>query len=461
MKKLVTILFCVAHTYLCAQITLVVKNIPSNTPENAKIYLAGNLNSWNPGDVNYILQAQGDKSYTITIPERSATIEFKFTRGSWPTAEGNASGSFLPNRTLSFTGNPQTIELSITSWEDLSGSTPLSTAAKNVSILSTSFYIPQLNRYRKIWLYLPPDYETSGKKYPVLYLHDGQNLFDNTTSFSGEWGIDETLNNLHSKGDYGAIVVGIDNGGADRINEYTPWVNAKYGGGQGSVYLQFIVETLKPYIDNNYRTLPEAKNTVLGGSSLGGLISIYGVCAYPQVFGKVLNFSPAYWINENDLNSYIQNQTIDLSTHKIYTVAGKNESSTITTEINLIQDKLLNKNLPLNRSLIKIDADGTHSEAYWKREFGAAYLWLFSDENLSTPNFQKKRLNVIGSSNTIWAEGLNNENEVFTIYDLSGKILESIVLKNGKNDLKNNYSEGIYILKSNNNHYHSTKLYFK
>ncbi|MBP9855314.1 MAG: hypothetical protein KBD53_10660, partial [Candidatus Omnitrophica bacterium] len=143
----------------------------------------------------------------------------------------------------------------------------------------------------------------------------------------------------------------------------------------------------------------------------------------------------------------IQNQTIDLSTHKIYTVAGKNESPTITTEINLIQDKLLNKNLPLNRSLIKIDADGTHSEAYWKREFGAAYLWLFSDENLSIPNFQKKRLNVIGNSNTIWAEGLDNENEVFTIYDLSGKILESIVLKNGKNDLKNNYSEGIYILK--------------
>ena len=274
-------------------------------------------------------------------------------------------------------------------------------------------------------------------------------------------GIDETLNNLHSKGDFGAIVIGIDNGGADRINEYTPWVNAKYGGGQGNVYVQFIVETLKPYIDNNYRTLPEAKNTVLGGSSLGGLISIYGVCAYPQIFGKVLNFSPAYWINENDLNSYIQNQTIDLSTHKIYTVAGKNESPTITTEINLIQDKLLNKNLPLNRSLIKIDADGTHSEAYWKREFGAAYLWLFSDENLSIPNFQKKRLNVIGNSNTIWAEGLDNENEVFTIYDLSGKILESIVLKNGKNDLKNNYSEGIYILKSNNNHYHSTKLYFK
>lgn len=455
MKKLITILLVLAPAFLWAQITLVVKNIPSNTPENAKIYLAGNLNSWNPGDINYVLQAQEDKSYTITIPERSSAIEFKFTRGSWPTAEGNASGSFLPNRTLSFTGSPQTIELSIASWEDNS-----STAAENVSILSTSFYIPQLNRYRKIWLYLPPDYETSGKKYPVLYLHDGQNLFDKMTSFSDEWGIDETLNNLHSKGDYGAIVIGIDNGGADRIKEYTPWVNTEFGGGQGSVYVQFIVETLKPYIDSNYRTLPEAKNTVLGGSSLGGLISIYGVCTYPNIFGKVLNFSPAYWINENDLNSYIQNQTIDLSTHKIYTVAGKNESSTITSEINLIQDKLLNKNLPLNRSLIKIDADGTHSEAYWKREFSAAYQWLFSDENLSTPNFQKKRLNVIGSSNTIWVEGLDNENEVFTIYDLSGKSLESIVLKNGMNTLQASYTHGIYLIKSNQGLYETVKINF-
>lgn len=461
MKKLLLIFLGLVPTFLWSQITIVVKNIPSNTPENAKIYLAGNINSWNPGDTNYALQALENKTYSITIPERSSTLEFKFTRGSWPTAEGNAIGSFLPNRVLNFTGSPQTIEVSIASWEDLSGSAPTSTAAKNVSILNTSFYIPQLNRYRRIWLYLPPDYETSGKKYPVLYLHDGQNLFDNNTSFSGEWGIDETLNNLFEKGDYGTIVVGIDNGGTDRINEYTPWVNTKYGGGQGSVYMQFLVETLKPYIDNHYRTLTDPKHTVLGGSSLGGLISIYGVCTYPNVFGKVLNFSPAYWINENDLNSYIQNQNINLSEHKIYTVAGKNESATIVNEINSIQSKLLAKNLPENQSLIKIDADGSHTEAYWKREFPAAYQWLWTNENLSTPELiQKKRLKITVNEQNIWAEGIDAENNHFTIYDLSGKSIETLSLQNGNNPLKASYSKGIYLVKSDNGEFETVKIQF-
>lgn len=460
MKNLVVFLFFILQHVLYAQITIVVKNIPANTPEGSKIYLAGNLNNWNPSDSNYILQSDGSNNYSIVIPERTSSIEFKFTRGSWSTAEGNNSGSFLPNRTLSFTGTPQTIELSIASWEDLSGSTPTSTAAKNVSILNSSFYIPQLNRYRKIWLYLPPDYNTSDKKYPVLYLHDGQNLFDSSTSFSGEWGIDETLNNLHNRGDFGAIVIGIENGGADRINEYTPWVNSKYGGGQGDAYVQFIVETLKPFIDSKYRTLTEAKYTVLGGSSLGGLISIYGVCKFPNVFGKILNFSPAYWINEPELNSFIQNQNIDLINQKIYTIAGQKESATITTEVNSVQDELLAKNISASHSLIKIDADGTHSESYWNREFGAAYQWLFSEENLSVSSFKKKRLNLIGDQNNIWVEGLESENEIFMIYDLSGKHFETIVLKNGKNILKTNYSNGIYLVKSKQGLYETVKISF-
>src|SRR5205085_11725242 len=128
---------------------------------------------------------------------------------------------------------PQIFNLTVLSWEDISGSGPSSTAAANVQVLNTSFFMPQLNRSRKIWLYLPPDYYTTSKTYPVLYMEDGQNLFDNATSFSGEWQIDETLNTLHSQGNYGAIVVGIDNGGGERLNEYSPWVNATYGGGQG------------------------------------------------------------------------------------------------------------------------------------------------------------------------------------------------------------------------------------
>ncbi|MDV7392611.1 alpha/beta hydrolase-fold protein, partial [Arthrospira platensis SPKY1] len=168
--------------------------------------------------------------------------------------EGNANGGFLPNRTFNFTGNPQTLNLSILTWEDLGGGSN-STAAANVQIMNNAFFMPQLNRSRRIWVYLPPDYNTSNKHYPVIYMKDGQNLFDQATSFSGEWQVDETLNTLFNQGDYGAIVVGIDNGGSERLNEYSPWVNAQYGGGQGNAYMAFVAETLKPHIDANFRTL--------------------------------------------------------------------------------------------------------------------------------------------------------------------------------------------------------------
>jgi alpha-glucosidase len=167
----------------------------------------------------------------------------------------------LPDRTFTFTGQPQTLNLTILSWEDVGGTN--STAAANVSILNTQFWMPELNRSRRIWLYLPPDYATSTKHYPVIYMKDGQNLFDAVTSFSGEWQVDETLNTLFANGDYGAIVVGIDNGGAERLNEYSPWNNPQYGGGQGALYMDFVAETLKPFIDANYRTLPQGATTAL------------------------------------------------------------------------------------------------------------------------------------------------------------------------------------------------------
>ncbi|MBK7634993.1 MAG: hypothetical protein IPJ13_12445 [Saprospiraceae bacterium] len=108
--------------------------------------------------------------------------------------EGNAQGSFIPDRTATYEGSPQTVELTIAGWEG--ASTAPSTASAQVRILSDTFLIPQLNRKRRIWMYLPKDYNTSAKTYPVLYMHDGQNLFDKKTSFSGEWGVDESLDSL-------------------------------------------------------------------------------------------------------------------------------------------------------------------------------------------------------------------------------------------------------------------------
>jgi len=130
-----------------------------------------------------------------------------------------------------------------------------STATSNVSLLKKEFVIPNLNAIsHRVWIYLPPNYDNTSKKYPVIYMQDAQNLFDNATSYAGEWEVDEALNKLYEATGKGFIVVGIENGGEERINEYTPWKNEKYGGGKGAIYVDFIANTLKPYIDANYRT---------------------------------------------------------------------------------------------------------------------------------------------------------------------------------------------------------------
>ena len=122
-------------------------------------------------------------------------------------------------------------------------------------------------------------------------MHDGQNLFDNATSYSGEWGIDEYLDSIFTLGKKEVIVVGIDNGLSKRMNEYNPYSFRQYGKGEGDEYVDFLVKNLKPFIDKHYRTLPGKKNTYIAGSSMGGLISLYAVLKYPE-FSEEQEYSP-------------------------------------------------------------------------------------------------------------------------------------------------------------------------
>ena len=429
---------------ITAQITVKVTSIPGNTPVNSTLYVAGNFNDWNANATPLVKDGTGN--YTYTIPEGTGVLKYKFTRGSWPTVEGNATGTYLPDRTATFTGNPQTLNLTVQSWEDLGGGNP-STAASNVKIMSSNFNIPQLNRTRKIWIYLPPDYETSTKTYPVIYMQDGQNLFDNATSFSGEWQVDETLNTLFSQGDYGAIVIGIDNGGGNRINEYTPWNNTQYGGGEGDLYMQFMAETLKPYVDANYRTKPAKEYNALIGSSLGALISNYGGVKYSGTFSKVGSFSPAYWINNTQFNNYITTSTADLSGMRIYFVGGSGESATLVNDIQTVKNNLQTKGLTATNTMVKIDSYGQHNENYWKGEFSAAYQWLFQNMQLSTVEVSKKKIRVAFEKSQLIIQGLD-KNSDGKIYEMSGKLLEKMQLKNGSNNLKNSLPKGNYILQA-------------
>lgn len=250
------------------------------------------------------------------------------------------------------------------------------TATENVKIISEKFEIPQLKTTRRIWIYLPKDYETSHKKYDVMYLQDAQNLFDDATSYAGEWQVDETLNKIFEKTGKSLIVVGIDNGGEKRIEELSPYKNAKYGGGNGDNYVKFIVETLKPYIDKNYRTKPQRKFTTIGGSSLGSLISVYAAVKYPETFGKVLAFSSAFWFNAKELNEFISSSKVNLKQQKYYFIQGKHEDEDMEEQTNRVIENLKSKNVKPKNIFLKIDEDGKHNEMYWRREFEGAVLWL-------------------------------------------------------------------------------------
>jgi len=248
-----------------------------------------------------------------------------------------------------------------------------STASEHVFVITDTMYIPQLDRIRGIWIYLPPDYDSDYKNYPVLYMHDGQNLFEDTTSFVGEWGVDEALDSLFSNGYEVPIVIGINNGGMLRIDELTPWSNNKYGGGNGDLYMKFIVETLKPEVDKRYRTLPEAENTAIFGSSLGGLVSFYSGLKYNGTFKKIGAFSPSFWYADS-VYAFVEDADFSANT-RILLLGSELEDSTMVPDMQKIEALLAQKIQADNLKVIGT-ADGAHSEWYWKREFPEAIIWL-------------------------------------------------------------------------------------
>lgn len=253
-----------------------------------------------------------------------------------------------------------------------------STATENVTIVDRPFIIEGLDRERQIRVYLPPNYEHSHKKYPVLYMHDGQNLFDKQTSYVGEWEIDETLNLLALEEKLELIVVGVDNGLGKRMNEMSPWDHEKYGSGEGKYYIDFIVNLIKPFIDSTFRTLTDRGNTGIMGSSMGGLISHYAIYEHPDVFSKAGIFSPSYWYSDKIFTQTKENPL--LKDAKLYINVGKKEGSNMEKPAKRMSDFILNSGHPKSNIFFESVKAGTHSEVFWRSEFANAVLWLFAKE---------------------------------------------------------------------------------
>jgi predicted alpha/beta superfamily hydrolase len=241
------------------------------------------------------------------------------------------------------------------------------TVVGNVLVLP-QIHSPQLENTRDIIVYLPPSYSAGRRHYPVVYMQDAQNLFDAATSFAGvEWQVDETLEALSADG-LEAIAVGIPHSGEQRLHEYTPPTNPWWRG-TGDRYVAFISETLKPLIDQTFRTQPDRTHTGLFGSSMGALISLYGFFERPDVFGRCGAMSPSVWVGRGLINQYVRApQTGD----RLYLDNGTRENSA-----RVLYEQLRAQGYREENELkYVIEEGGQHTEAAWARRLPEALRFL-------------------------------------------------------------------------------------
>lgn len=352
--------------------------VKSTNNDERNIYITGNFNDWNPRDLNYVLKKMNFDEYQINIPDDVLPdkIEYKFTKGGWENVELDRYGNITPNRKIEKTEKESSnlVEKWRFNWGPFKEEyNPI------VELIDEDFYIPQLDRYRKVWALLPHNYYKTEQKYPVLYLQDAQNLFNEKGEY-GNWEIDKKLSLLSEYGRGDIIVIAVDHGKESRINEYIFDNDNVAKGSEGKKYIRFITDTLKPFVDQKYRTKRERDYTGIGGSSLGGLISIYSGFLYPEVYSKLLIFSPSLWVEPNNNFPMLKFQKPYKT--KVYLYGGDLESSNMVDRIETFEESLHQwEDMELFDFEIKtsINPEGKHSEFYWSQEFPRAIEWLYYD----------------------------------------------------------------------------------
>lgn len=348
----------------------------TNTDDNRPIYVAGSFNGWQVAEAPYRLQPgkePGHWEITLELPDDTVFIEYKYTRGGWECVELGDDGTTDFNHRRYLADN-WSLPDRVTNWAS-AGLHYQQKFLPVIAVIDEAFEIPQLIRTRRVTALLPHDYHHTDKRYPVLYLQDGQNLFDDNAPF-GSWGVDKQLAAMAERGVGDLIVVAIDHANAQRTSEFTPSVKTKLGKGDGQAYCHFLARNLKPYVDEHFRTLPDAANTGIGGSSMGGLISIYAGLLYPSVYDRLMVFSPSFWVMPS-----IPFQLMHLSHNlhgRVYLYGGLAESKTMVPNMIRFREELTQQTRENKLQFrTEIDPEGQHNEARWGREFPKAVEWLF------------------------------------------------------------------------------------
>lgn len=364
-----------------------VVQVPASTPPGV-LYLSGSSTALShfgrPNAVALSRRASDGAFVSLVSLPKGVPVWFKITRGSWDTVERGASGEDIPNRTYVVPAEGGTSTSVVATWKDQIPSAVLTGDIRYLRGVTSAI----LGNSRDVIIYLPPDYETSADRYPVLYMHDGQNLMDpRTTAFGNpEWGVDETaqrlIRNLQMEP---IIVVGVYNTNA-RFDEYTQAVDPQYGGGRADDYGRFLVEELKPRIDSLYRTRADAASTGIAGSSLGGLVSMYLGLTRSSTFTRIGVVSPSiFWANR-DILTRVQALPQKLPL-RIWEDMGTDEGNMETvSDARLLRDALVAKGWVLGTSRTSSDLryleipGGLHNEAAWAARIDQILLYLYGVE---------------------------------------------------------------------------------
>jgi predicted alpha/beta superfamily hydrolase len=233
---------------------------------------------------------------------------------------------------------------------------------------------PREEDRRELIVYLPPSYGGSDHRYPVIYMQDGQNLFDEITAFGEEWRVDDTMED-HARNGLEAIVVGVPNAGERRIAEYGPFEDPEHGGGEANAYLDFLVGTVKARIDADFRTRPEREHTLIAGSSMGGLLSLYAFFYRAETFGGAAVMSPSLWFADRAVLPFVE--AAAFTPGRVYLDVGTEEGEDTLTDVIYLRALLRRKGYLPPHGLRYVEQPGAgHAETEWRQRFHDAVPFL-------------------------------------------------------------------------------------